>query len=75
MKNQTFGIEIETTGLRCERIAKALSQHFGTTARYSGRHLGDWHVPIHCQSFQISIFLFQDIPVYHLGKICVTNQA
>ncbi len=46
MKNQTFGIEIETTGLGCERTAKALAQHFGTTARYVGRHLGDWHVPM-----------------------------
>ena len=46
MKNQTFGIEIETTGLGCERTAKAIAAHFGTTARYSGRHLGDWHVPM-----------------------------
>ena len=46
MKNQTFGIEIETTGLGCERTAKAIAAHFGTTARYVGRHLGDWHVPM-----------------------------
>ena len=46
MKNQTFGIEIETTGLGCERTAKAIAAHFGTTARYVGRHLGDWHVPL-----------------------------
>jgi hypothetical protein len=25
MKNQTFGIEIETTGLGCERTAKAIA--------------------------------------------------
>ena len=30
----------------CERTAKAIAAHFGTTARYSGRHLGDWHVPM-----------------------------
>ena len=46
MKNQTFGIEIETTGLGCEHTAKAIAAHFGTTARYVGRHLGDWHIPI-----------------------------
>ena len=46
MKNQTFGIEIETTGLGCERTAKAIAAHFGTTARYVGRHLGDWHIPM-----------------------------
>ena len=46
MKNQTFGIEIETTGLGCERTAQAIAAHFGTTARYVGRHLGDWHVPM-----------------------------
>ena len=31
---------------RCERTAKAIAAHFGTTAWYVGRHLGDWHVPI-----------------------------
>ena len=46
MKNQTFGIEIETTELGCERTAKAIAAHFGTTARYVGRHLGDWHIPM-----------------------------
>ena len=46
MKNQTFGIEIETTRLGCERTAKAIAAHFGTTARYVGRHLGDWHIPM-----------------------------
>ena len=46
MKNQTVGIEIETTGLGCERTAKAIAAHFGTTARYVGRHLGDWHIPM-----------------------------
>ena len=46
MKNQTFGIEIETTGLGRERTAKALAAHFGTTAVYRGRHLDDWQVPM-----------------------------
>lgn len=46
MKNQTFGIEIETTGIGRERTAKAIAAYFGTTARYVGHHLGDWHVPM-----------------------------
>ena len=46
MKNQTFGIEIETTGIGRERTAKAIAAHFGTTARHIGLHLDDWKVPI-----------------------------
>lgn len=46
MKNQTFGIEIETTGIGRERTAKAIAAYFGTTARYVGRHLDDWKVPM-----------------------------
>ena len=46
MKTQTFGIEIETTGLGRDRAARAIAAHFGTTARYVGRHLGDWKVPM-----------------------------
>ena len=46
MKNQTFGIEIETTGLGRERAAQAIAAHFGTTARYIGHHLDDWRVPM-----------------------------
>ena len=46
MKNQTFGIELETTGLGRERTAKAIAAHFGTTAVYRGRHLDDWRVPM-----------------------------
>lgn len=46
VKNQTFGIEIETTGLGRERAAKAIAAHFGTTARYIGHHLDDWRVPM-----------------------------
>ena len=46
MKTQTFGIEIETTGLGRERTARALAEYFGTTARHVGLHLDDWHVPM-----------------------------
>ena len=46
MKNQTFGIEIETTGLGRERTAKAIAAFFGTQARYVNHHLGDWHIPM-----------------------------
>jgi hypothetical protein len=46
MKNQTFGIEIETTGIGRQRTAEAIAAHFGTTARYVGHHLGDWKVPM-----------------------------
>ena len=46
MKNQTFGIEIETTGLGRERAARAIAAHFGTTPLYVGRHLDDWRVPM-----------------------------
>ena len=46
MKNQTFGIELETTGLGRRRTAEAIAAFFGTTARYVGRHLDDWKVPM-----------------------------
>ena len=46
MKNQTFGIEVETTGLGREGTARAIAAYFGTTARYVGHHLGDWHIPM-----------------------------
>ena len=46
VKTQTFGIEVETTGLGRERTAKAIAAYFGTTARYIGRHLDDWQVPM-----------------------------
>ena len=46
MKTQTFGIEVETTALGRERTAKAIAAYFGTTARYIGRHLDDWQVPM-----------------------------
>ena len=46
MKNQTFGIELETTGLGRRRTAEAIATFFGTTARHVGRHLDDWKVPM-----------------------------
>ena len=46
MKNQTFGIEVETTGLGREGTARAIAAHFGTQAYYVGHHLGDWHIPM-----------------------------
>ena len=46
MKNQTFGIEVETTGLGREGTARAIAAYFGTTARFVGHHLGDWHIPM-----------------------------
>ena len=46
LKTQTFGIEIETTGLCRERTAKALAAFFGTTAVHRAAHLDDWRVPI-----------------------------
>ena len=46
LKTQTFGIEIETTGLCRERTAKALAAFFGTTAVHRAAHLDDWRVPM-----------------------------
>ena len=46
MKTQTFGIEIETTGLGRRRTAEAIARFFGTTAQYVGAHLDDWKVPM-----------------------------
>ena len=46
MKNQTFGIEVETTGLGREGTARAIAAYFGTQARYVGHHLDDWHIPM-----------------------------
>ena len=36
MKTQTFGIEIEVTGITREEAAKAIAAHFGTEAEYTG---------------------------------------
>ena len=46
MKTQTFGIEIETTGLGRKRTAEVIAEFFGTTAQYVGAHLDDWKVPM-----------------------------
>ena len=46
MKNQTFGIEIETTALGRRGAAEAIAAHFGTEARYIGTHLSNWLVPM-----------------------------
>ena len=34
MKTQTFGVELETTGLGRGRTARVLAAHFGTTAQH-----------------------------------------
>ena len=44
MKTQTFGIEIETTGIGRRRTAEAIARHFGTTARYVGERHDNWVV-------------------------------
>lgn len=36
MKNQTFGIEIETTGLSRKTVAEIIAKHYGTDAYYIG---------------------------------------
>lgn len=36
MKNQTFGIEIETSGITREKAAKLIAEYFGTTSRFDG---------------------------------------
>ncbi len=46
MKNQTFGIEVETTGLGRRGTAEAIAAYFGTTARYIGSHLSNWVIPM-----------------------------
>ena len=46
MKTQTFGIELETTGLGRARTAQVLAEHFGTAARHVGLHLDNWTVPM-----------------------------
>ena len=46
MKTQTFGIEIETTGLGRRGTAEAIARFFGTTAHYIGDHLDNWEVPM-----------------------------
>ena len=42
MKNQTFGIEIETTGLSRETVANIIANYFGTSTRYAGTCYDTW---------------------------------
>ena len=42
MKNQTFGIEIETSGITREHAAKLIADYFGTTARFDGGYYNVW---------------------------------
>jgi len=42
MKTQTFGIEIELTGLTREEAARTIAAHFGTEARYAGGGYDAW---------------------------------
>ena len=46
MKTQTFGVELETTGLGRGRTARVLAAHFGTTAQHIGGHMDVWKVPM-----------------------------
>lgn len=46
MRTQTFGNEIETTGLGRKRTAEVIAKYFGTTAQYIGAHLDDWKIPM-----------------------------
>ncbi len=42
MKNLTFGIEIELTGISREAVAKAVAGYFGTSAHYLGGGYDKW---------------------------------
>ncbi len=44
MRNLTFGIEIELTGISRERAAKTLAEHFNTGAHYIGGGYDKWQV-------------------------------
>lgn len=35
MKTQTFGIEVEMTGITRQRAAEVIAAHFGTTAQHT----------------------------------------
>jgi hypothetical protein len=45
MKNLTFGIEIELTGISREAAAKAVAGYFGTSAHYLGGGYDKWEAP------------------------------
>ncbi len=44
MKNLTFGIEIELTGISREKAAKTVAKHFDTSAHYIGGGYDKWQV-------------------------------
>ena len=44
MKKQTYGVEIEMTGITRKDAAYALANYFGTTATYAGGPYKAWHV-------------------------------
>ncbi len=44
MKGQAFGIEIELTGIKRERAAQTIAEHFGTSPRYEGGAYGKYTV-------------------------------
>ena len=75
MRTQTFGIEIETTGLGRQPTAEVIAKYFGTTAQYIGAHLDDWKI----HAFQSSIvqyLLSSGYGIYHSGwHICQDKSA
>ena len=44
MRNLTFGIEIELTGISREKAAKTVAEHFNTSADYIGGGYDKWRV-------------------------------
>jgi hypothetical protein len=51
VKNQTFGLEVEMTGITRERAAQVLAAHFGTRAEHIGGTYDAWEVPDHPSQF------------------------
>lgn len=47
MKNQTFGIEIEMTGITREKAARVIAAHFATQAGHTGGTYDAWEAPDH----------------------------
>lgn len=44
MKTQTFGIEVEMTGITRQRAAEVIAAHFGTSAQHTGGTYDAWQV-------------------------------
>lgn len=42
--SMTYGVELEYTGASRDKVAKAVAEAVGGTARYVGSHLGNWTV-------------------------------